>query len=411
MTPVTRTVAGPVLGNVSGQDFTSTLVTTAVLTISATHGSVTRGPDQSVYAFGTNVTLTPVPDTGYHFAGWGGDVPAGDETDNPLIVTMLQDRALTAIFVSSEVVAADYFDRPDESPIVVGGNWEQPFSNAVANLANHHVTSGSGDALYYWQGAGAFSNQRQFARARVAQTSGEVGLVLLGEANQALVLSWSGGQLYVYWYVNGTHQGDLLVRPSSLAVGDTIEAVLDSGTIYGKVNGVVIGSVTNTTSLSSGKPGFQMNVGGGALDNWEAGTFAVTCTGAPNGTPCSDANACTVNDACTGGSCSGAGVPSPAELQGVVIDGSAPTGLTWTAVSGVVYDLVSSTLSDLRVNGTTTAACLSNNIASPGYADLRPDPASNSGYYYLVRAQASCGSGTYGFASTGVERVPAAACP
>jgi len=244
----------------------------------------------------------------------------------------------------------------------------------------------------------------------VTQAGGEVGLGLLGAANQGLVLTWAGGQLYFYWWLNGAYQGDLLTSTSTLAVGDTIEAILDSGTIYGKVNGVVIGSVANSTSLSSGKPGFQMNVGGGALDNWEAGTLAVSCAGAPNGTPCNDANACTVNDACTGGTCSGAGVPPP-ELHGVVIDGSAPTGLTWTAVSGAVYDLASSTLSDLRVNGTTTAACLSNNVASASYADVRPDPAPGSGYYYLVRAQASCGSGTYGFASAGGERAPAAACP
>jgi hypothetical protein len=238
-----------------------------------------------------------------------------------------------------------------------------------------------------------------------------VGLVLLGAANQGFVLTWAGGQLYFYWYVNGAHQGDILIRPSAIAAGDTIEAVLDSGTVYGRVNGVVVGSVANTTSLSSGRPGFQTNLTGGSVDNWEAGTLAVTCVGAPNGTPCNDANACTVNDACTAGTCSGAGVPTPPEIQGVALDGQTPTGLTWTAVSGVVYDVATSTLSDLFANGTATAACLSNNGSTAGYADVRPDPAPNSGHYFMVRAQASCGSGTYGFASTGSERVPVAACP
>jgi hypothetical protein len=411
MAPATRTIAGPVTGNVAGQDFTSTLITTAVLTIGATHGSVTRSPDQSTYAFGTIVTLTPVPDPGYHFAGWGLDVPAGDETDNPLHLTMDQNRTLSAIFVSAEVIASDYFDRPNELPLVVAGKWQHAFVNATANLTNHHVTSGSGDAVYFWQGAGTFNNTRQFARARVEQAGGEVGLVLLGAANQGFVLTWVGGQLYFYWYVNGVHQGDLLIRPSTLAAGDTIEAVLDSGIVYGRVNGVAVGSVTNTTSLSSGRPGFQMNVGSGILDNWEAGTLALTCAGAPSGTPCNDANACTVNDTCTGGTCSGVAVPSPPEVQGVVLDGQTPTGLTWPAASGAVYDVASSTLSDLRANGTTTAACLSNDGTSAGYADVRPDPAPDSGYYYLVRAQASCGPGTYGFASTGLERTPASACP
>jgi hypothetical protein len=32
-------------------------------------------------------------------------------------------------------------------------------------------------------------------------------------------------------------------------------------------------------------------------------------------------------------------------------------------------------------------------------------------YYYLVRSQNACGAGTYGLATSGVPRVPAADCP
>jgi hypothetical protein len=85
--------------------------------------------------------------------------------------------------------------------------------------------------------------------------------------------------------------------------------------------------------------------------------------------------------------------------------------LTWSATSGAVYDVASGALSDLRVNGTTTAACLSNNGATAGYIDVRSDPVPGAGYYYIARAQGACGAGTYGFASTGQERVPTAACP
>lgn len=68
------------------------------------HGSVTVDPDEATdyYAFGTNVTLTAAPDTGYTFAFWTGDVPAGsDRTNNPLIVTMDQERSLRALFASA----------------------------------------------------------------------------------------------------------------------------------------------------------------------------------------------------------------------------------------------------------------------------------------------------------------------
>jgi hypothetical protein len=69
--------------------------------------------------------LTPVPDADYNFASWSGDVPVGHETDNPLQVTMDQDRIITANFVAARVVAADYFNRADETPLLVGGNWQK----------------------------------------------------------------------------------------------------------------------------------------------------------------------------------------------------------------------------------------------------------------------------------------------
>src|SRR6185503_1689067 len=70
--------------------------TTATLTVNATHGTVTKNPNQTTFPLGAQVTLTPAPDPGYVFNGWSGDVPAGDTSDNPLVLTMDQDRNVTA---------------------------------------------------------------------------------------------------------------------------------------------------------------------------------------------------------------------------------------------------------------------------------------------------------------------------
>ena len=51
-----------------------------------------------------------------------------------------------------------------------------------------------------------------------------------------------------------------------------------------------------------------------------------------------------------------------------------------------------------------------NGVVATG-PDGRPDPAPGDGYYYLVRAQTACATGTYGFASGPVERTPTSACP
>jgi hypothetical protein len=138
-----------------------------------------------------------------------------------------------------------------------------------------------------------------------------------------------------------------------------------------------------------------------------------TCAGQADGTACDDGSLCTTTDTCGGSTCqSGATVPPPTEVADVQVDGHASTALTWSALAGgVVYDVVSSTLSDLRTNGTTTATCLANDVATISYVDGRSDPAASDGYYYLIRAQSACGSGSYGLDSSSVERTPTAGCP
>src|SRR5262245_12603218 len=167
--------------------------------------------------------------------------------------------------------SADDFNRANESPLAVGGDWAQPFGGGHADLVGQQVAGIAGEALYYWQG-GTFDNTRQFARLRVVDAGGQVGLVLLGAANQALVVAWHNGTLFIYWYSGGSYQGNLSTFPSTLANGDEIEAVLEGGIVSAKINGSVVASVANTTTLTSGRPGFETFQGGAILDDWEAGT-------------------------------------------------------------------------------------------------------------------------------------------
>ena len=192
-----------------------------------------------------------------------------------LSVALLTSTASTTAHAQSGIVlASDNFDRPDESPLVVGGNWQRSLSSGAANLAANRVSGVSGDAVYFWQGSGTFDNTRQYARARVAQTTGQLGLVLLGGIGQALVAAWSqsSGSLFLYWYANGSYQGSLTTASSTIQIGDLLEVELLDGTIYAKVNGTIVASALNTTSLTSGQPGFETFLAGGRLDDWEAGT-------------------------------------------------------------------------------------------------------------------------------------------
>jgi hypothetical protein len=103
----------------------------------------------------------------------------------------------------------------------------------------------------------------------------------------------------------------------------------------------------------------------------------------------------------------------PGETQGLRVDRGPSTHLSWTATGQASrYDLAGGFIADLRSGlGTGGATCLFNDETGTGRDDTRPDPVPGTGYYYLARGQNPCGSGTYGSATGGVERLPAADCP
>ncbi len=81
---------------------TFTLNTYALAVDVVGQGTVTRAPDQAVYAHGSLVTLTAVPAAGWVFTGWSGDA---NGSAGSLLVTMLGPRSLTANFVLVPVTA------------------------------------------------------------------------------------------------------------------------------------------------------------------------------------------------------------------------------------------------------------------------------------------------------------------
>ena len=109
----------------------------------------------------------------------------------------------------------------------------------------------------------------------------------------------------------------------------------------------------------------------------------------------------------------GTSLPPPVEAQGLLVSGHVSTTLSWTGQGGsVVYDVIGGSLGDLRTQqGVTSATCLGNDVGSAMWVDPRPLLAAGNGYYYVVRAQDTCSAGTYGYASSAAERLPAAACP
>ncbi len=75
-------------------EFTVVPYTLDVQTIG--NGSVIIQPQQPVYQYGDVITVTAVPDIGWQFSHWNGDL-SGD--NNPQVFTVTQNTAVTAVFV------------------------------------------------------------------------------------------------------------------------------------------------------------------------------------------------------------------------------------------------------------------------------------------------------------------------
>jgi len=65
------------------------------LTVNAENGSVTKNPEQTNYNYGTEVILTAIPATNFHFVNWSGDL---EGIENPDTLTMDVDKTVTADF-------------------------------------------------------------------------------------------------------------------------------------------------------------------------------------------------------------------------------------------------------------------------------------------------------------------------
>jgi len=78
------------------------------------------GDAATQYADGTELALTATPDEGYMFARWNGDVPPETETDNPLDLTMDDDRDLTVVFLKADLIPGVGI-----GPVRLGDTWTE----------------------------------------------------------------------------------------------------------------------------------------------------------------------------------------------------------------------------------------------------------------------------------------------
>jgi hypothetical protein len=134
-----------------------------------------------------------------------------------------------------------------------------------------------------------------------------------------------------------------------------------------------------------------------------------TCPGQANGTGCDDGNACTIDDACSAGSCAGTPITAPAETQHVHVEAD-KTSFVWDPQpNSTAYAAVRGALGAFPIGpGDGDELCFSN-LAGNTLNDPAV-PAPGTGFWYLSRGENTCGIGTFGTRSNGAPRTTTT-CP
>lgn len=112
------------------------------------NGTVIKDPNQVDYGFGEDVTITAVPNNGYSFAGWGGDVTG---TNNPITISVEKNYNITATFEEVSAPITDDFNSCTLDPVwsfVNPGNDSSAFAEATGDRLEMFVPSGSNHDLF-----------------------------------------------------------------------------------------------------------------------------------------------------------------------------------------------------------------------------------------------------------------------
>lgn len=171
----------------------------------------------------------------------------------------------------SSVVATDDFNRADGG---LGANWTiQTGANMAISGNLVTTTTTSTDQLAFWNADAFNNNQYSKWKAQVSGGSGLPGVTVRASATGGSLNAYFANSAGIHKFVAGVYT-QLLSDSLTLADGDTLELRVSGTTLERYHNGVLDGSVTDS-SLSSGSAGILQYTTGSAVksDDWEGGNL------------------------------------------------------------------------------------------------------------------------------------------
>jgi subtilisin family serine protease len=142
----TYTFTGVTADHTIAASFSADLFT--LTSTAAVGGAVTRAPDLTGYAYGTEVTVTAVPDSGWAFTGWSGDTTT---TGNPLALLMIASRTVAAAFADTAPPPVHVLAPVGGTIVTIGDQagltWNAFDNAAVARVDLYVSRTGAGGAF------------------------------------------------------------------------------------------------------------------------------------------------------------------------------------------------------------------------------------------------------------------------